>query len=148
MTLIGLPPSPWLLIFSIFFFLSLALMKREVELNAMAAAGSAVMHGRGYSPDDRMFVISFGISSGVASLVIFALFISAVSPAGSNYEAPPILWGVMAVVGYWLARMWLLTTRGEMNDDPILYAVRDRTSLIAGGLVAALALCAQIVPLG
>jgi 4-hydroxybenzoate polyprenyltransferase len=144
MVLLRQPPSVWLLTFSVFFFLSLALMKREVELNVVQRQDKTVSHGRGYTTADRGFVTTFGIASGVASLVIFSLFVSAGGSSEANYAAPAALWGSMAVLGYWLAHMWLLTTRGEMNDDPILYAARDRTSLFLGLLTLAFALAAQV----
>ena len=92
------------------------------------------------------FVGSFGASSGVASLVVFALFVSsmAVDPA-SPYASPEFLWGAIAVLAYWIMRMWLLAVRGVMDDDPILYAARDRASLILAGLIAAFVLAAQLI---
>jgi 4-hydroxybenzoate polyprenyltransferase len=148
MALLNQPPSHWLLMFSIFFFTSLALMKREVEFELMDQAGRASLKGRGYAAGDRGFVLSLGVSSGVASLVVFALFISAMTEANvSHYASPGLLWGAMAVMSYWILRMWLLTTRGLMNDDPILFAARDRTSAILGTLVVVSVVSAQVVQL-
>lgn len=148
MTLVGEPISEWMLIFSIFFFFSLALMKREAEFGVMDQAGTKVMHGRGYAIDDRLLVTCFGISSGMASLVVFALFVSAmVDDPAARYSAPVLLWGAMPVMSYWIMRMWLLTGRGLMTDDPILYAVRDRASLILGALLAGVVLAAQFLKL-
>ncbi len=148
MLLVSEKPSHWLLMFSIFFFLSLAFMKREVEFNVVRQAGRTTLSGRGYDLDDRLYVLCCGISSGIASVVIFALFITAtIETAQLNYHAPELLWGVMGVVGYWVLRMWMLTTRGLMNDDPILFAARDRTSLALGALCGVLAVCAQVVHL-
>lgn len=141
--LVGQPLSDWLLIFSVFFFLSLALMKREVELNVLSRERASESHKRSYAGADRTFVTSFGIASGTASLVIFALFISLPGTSTTNYASPTLLWGAMAVLGYWLAHMWLLTTRGEMDDDPILYAARDRVSICLGVLTLAFAVAAQ-----
>lgn len=146
MALVGQPPSEWLLIFSIFFFFSLALMKREVELGHMDVAGVDVMHGRGYALDDRPLLLAFGVSSGVASLVVFALFVSSMTEqAASTYVSPKWLWGALAVLSYWIMRMWLLTVRGQMNDDPILYAARDRVSLVLAALIAVFILAAQLM---
>jgi 4-hydroxybenzoate polyprenyltransferase len=144
MVLLGQRPSPWLLMFSIFFFFSLALMKREVELSPLAGSDEKAA-GRGYNAGDRTFVVSFGISSGVASLVVFSLFISTITERSvSNYASPAVLWGAMAAIGYWLARMWLIAARGEMHDDPIFYAAKDKTSLALGALTIVLAACAQL----
>jgi hypothetical protein len=79
---------------------------------------------------------------------VFALFISAMAQANvSHYASPGLLWGAMAVMSYWILRMWLLTTRGLMNDDPILFAARDRTSAILGVLVVLSVVSAQVVQL-
>jgi 4-hydroxybenzoate polyprenyltransferase len=146
MALQNQPVSYWLLMFSIFFFTSLAFMKREIELNVMNRNGKQALDGRGYEMDDRIFVVSCGVSSGMASLVVFALFISSVAEQRvATYGFPILLWGVMAVLSYWMLRMWLLTIRGLMDDDPILYAARDRTSLLMGGLVALLFAGAQVI---
>ena len=98
--------------------------------------------------EDRNFVITFGIASGVASLVIFALFVSAmIREPTSTYSTPALLWGILPALSYWIMRMWLMTTRGLMDDDPILYAARERASLILAGVVAAFAIAAQLVHL-
>ncbi len=148
MLLVSEKPSHWLLMFSIFFFLSLAFMKREVEFNVMRQAGRSTLSGRGYDLDDRLYVLCCGLSSGIASVVIFALFTTAtVERAPPTYATPELLWGVMGVLGYWVLRMWMLTTRGLMNDDPILFAARDRTSILLGAACAALAVGAQVLRL-
>jgi hypothetical protein len=135
--------------FSIFFFFSLALMKREVELGVMEQVGATTLHGRGYAIEDRVLLLCFGASSGVASLVVFSLFVSSmVEPHSANYATPQFLWGAMAALSYWIMRMWLLTVRGLMNDDPILYAARDRVSLILAGVIAVFVVAAQVVQLG
>jgi hypothetical protein len=90
----------------------------------------------------------FGIASAVASLVIFALFVSAtIADPSGRYAKPELLWGVMPPLSYWIMRMWLMTTRGLMHDDPILYAARERASLILACAVAVFALAAQLVRL-
>ena len=97
MLLVGEPPSEWLPMFSIFFFLSLALMKREVELGVMRQTGTEVLQGRGYTLEDRMLLICFGASTGVASLIVFALFVSSISEMSTSpYVSPLWLWAVMA----------------------------------------------------
>lgn len=148
MLLVNEKPSHWLLMFSIFFFISLAFMKREVEFNVVSQAGRSTLSGRGYDLADRLYVLCCGIASGIASVVIFSLFITAtIERSQLNYRSPELLWGVMGLVGYWMLRMWMLTTRGLMNDDPILFAARDRTSLVLGAASAVLAVCAQAVHL-
>jgi 4-hydroxybenzoate polyprenyltransferase len=148
MTLVEHPSSEWLLMFAIFFFVSLALMKREVELNVMQTDDVKTLQGRGYALEDRPFVLSFGIASGVASLVVFALFVSAMThEPSSSYATPALLWGALATLSYWLMRMWLLTARGLMNDDPILHAARERASLILAVVTAVFVLLAQLLRL-
>ena len=148
MLLVNEKPSHWLLMFSIFFFLSLAFMKREVEFGVVRQAGRTTLSGRGYDLDDQLYVLCCGLSSGIASVVIFSLFITAtIERTQPTYRAPELLWGVMGLLGYWILRMWMLTTRGLMNDDPILFAARDRTSIVLGAACAALAVCAQVVHL-
>jgi len=144
--LVSEPPSEWLLMFSIFFFFSLALMKREVELGGIGQTGANVLQGRGYALGDRTLLLCFGVSSGVASLVVFALFVSSMAEqSSSHYVSAQWLWGAMAILSYWIMRMWLLTVRGLMDDDPILYAARERVSLILAGLFAAFVLAAQLI---
>jgi 4-hydroxybenzoate polyprenyltransferase/phosphoserine phosphatase len=146
MVLIGFPPSHWLLMFSIFFFFSLALMKRAVELRMVEQAGGEVLRGRDYIIGDTVLVLTFGVSSGVASLVVFALFVSATIEFNDfRYGSPIFLWGVMITLSYWMIRMWQMVNRGLMDDDPILYAIRDRTSLILGAMVAIFVVCAQVL---
>jgi 4-hydroxybenzoate polyprenyltransferase len=148
MMLVSLPPSEWLLMFSIFFFFSLALMKREVELGVMERSRATTLPGRGYRLEDRTLLVCFGAASAIASLVVFALFAtSLVDHPSANYATPQFLWGAMAMLSYWIMRMWLLTMRGLMNDDPILYAARDPASLVMGGLVVVFVLAAQIARL-
>jgi len=146
MVLLGQPLSHWLLIFSIFFFFSLVLMKREVELGTIDQAGDKTLHGRGYVMDDRTLLLCFGVSSGVASIVVFSLFVSStIEEPASPYVSPQLLWGAMGALSYWIMRMWLLTARGVMYDDPILFAARDRVSLILASLIAVFFLAAQLV---
>ncbi len=148
MLLLGQPPSEWLLMFSIFFFLSLALIKRYVELGGLAPGESLAHRGRGYARDDQHFVMAFGISSGVASLIIFALFITSGAQASTaHYVSPQLLWLVLVALTYWLMRMWLLTLRGIMDDDPIFYAARERATLLVAAVILALVLAAQTLPL-
>jgi 4-hydroxybenzoate polyprenyltransferase len=148
MLLVDQPISEWLLTFSIFFFLSLALIKRHVELGTMVPGDTRALHGRGYAQIDQNFVAMFGVASGVASLIIFAFFISSVTvDPNSHYVSPQLLWAAMALVSYWLMRMWLLTMRGLMDDDPIIYAARERATLIVAGLTVMLAVAAQTLSL-
>jgi 4-hydroxybenzoate polyprenyltransferase len=148
MLLIGGRPSEWLLMFSIFFFLSLVLIKRYVELGTLAPGDVMALRGRGYTRNDQTFVMAFGVASGVASLIIFALFVSSMMiDHSSHYVTPQLLWGALAVMTYWLMRMWLLTMRGLMQDDPLAHAAQERATFILAAAMMGFVIAAQFLPL-
>ena len=130
---VPVPVSFWLLAFSMFIFLSLALAKRYSELNTMQRAGRSIATGRGYRTDDMAMVQSMGVSSGYLSVLVMALYIN--SPEiHARYNQPEALWGICPLLLFWMSRVWLKTHRGEMHDDPVVYAVRDPMSLAIGAL--------------
>ena len=136
----GLPISVWLLAFSIFFFLSLAAVKRQAELVDGVSTGRLQATGRAYHVDDLPIVSMMAIASGYISVLVMALYIN--SPVvESLYRNPRLLWGVSPLLLFWISRMVMIAHRGKMDDDPIVFALRDRTSqvcgLLIGGLVAA-----------
>jgi 4-hydroxybenzoate polyprenyltransferase len=124
---IGLWPSFWLLAFSIFIFLSLAMLKRYTELLGLREAGGTAAPGRGYRTDDWGVVAALGGSAGYLSVLVLALYVN--SPAVLPlYTRPEILWLLCPLLLYWISRAWLVAHRGDMHDDPIVFAVRDRVS--------------------
>lgn len=128
---IGSDLSFWLLAFSMFLFLSLALLKRHTELGAAAAAGKQAASGRGYSVTDLSMIQSLGAAAGYISVMVFALYIN--SPASlALYQRPAILWLLCPVLLYWISRAWIVAHRGNMHDDPIVFAARDRASQAIG----------------
>lgn len=132
------PASQWLLIFSVFFFTGLALMKRDTEIAVLAASQRHSLSGRGYTVADRPFVQMVGIATSIASLVIFALFIAAIFDDSRQYSAPYFLWAAYFLLAYWMLRLWFMSFRGHMHDDPIVFAIKDPKSLmifLAIGLV-------------
>lgn len=132
--LIGVEFSFWLLAFSMFIFLSLALVKRYTELLMLRHQGSQKTIGRGYHADDASMVAAFGAASGYIAVMVFALYVN--SPAVLElYTQPALLWLACPVLLYWISRVWVLAHRGDMHDDPIVFAVRDMQSLITGILV-------------
>jgi 4-hydroxybenzoate polyprenyltransferase len=134
--------SFWLLAFSIFFFLSLALAKRSSELKNMLKGKKSWAEGRGYHVDDINIVNTMGVSSGYVSVLIIALYINS-EKVLSMYDRPEILWIVCPIILYWISRIWLITGRGEMDEDPIVFAIKDKVSwilVISCGLSIALAL--------
>lgn len=120
--------SSWLLAFSVFVFLSLALVKRCAELVSLQQAGQAATRGRDYRVSDLTVLWPLGVGTALAAVLVFGLFISAPETQG-RYATPQGLWLVAIALIYWLARLWLKTARGEMHDDPVVYAIRDRVSL-------------------
>ena len=125
----GIPLSVWLLAFSIFFFLSLAAMKRQAELKASQAAGQRKAHGRGYQTTDLPLIANMAVSSGYVSVLVMALYLNTDAVSGL-YSNPAPLWGICLVLLYWLSRMVMISHRGWMHDDPVVFAARDRISII------------------
>ena len=133
-----IPLSVWLLAFSIFFFFSLAAVKRQAELVDGVAAGKVTAHGRGYHVDDLPLVANMAISSGYVAVLVMALYVN--SPAVLRlYPAPYLLWGICPVLLYWISRMVMKTHRGQMHDDPVVFAATDRVSLACFVVILALA---------
>ena len=140
----GLELSVWLLAFSMFFFVSLAAIKRQAELVDLASHGIGSVRRRGYRVDDLAVVGQVATASGYVSVMVLALYLNA--PAVQVlYTTPWLLWGICLVVLYWLTRIALVTSRGQMDDDPIVFAVRDRTSQICFVLLGAFILGAALL---
>ncbi len=119
--------SVWLLAFSMFFFFSLAALKRQAELVDMARRGVNSARRRAYTVDDLPLVGQMTVASGYISVLVLALYLNA-PPVQKLYSAPWLLWGICLVVMYWISRVALITHRGGMLDDPVAFAIRDRTS--------------------
>lgn len=119
--------SFWLLAFSMFIFLSLAILKRYTELAAVLAAGQDKASGRGYGVDDLSMIQSLGAASGYIGVLVFALYIN--SPESLQlYQRPQVLWLLCPLLLYWISRAWIIAHRGGMHDDPVVFAVTDRAS--------------------
>lgn len=124
----GVPLSEWLLAFSMFLFLSLAAVKRMSELADLKSQNLESIEGRGYRVSDLPVVLGVVLSSGYCSVVILSLYISNADVAG-RYGEPKLLWTVCLMLLYWISRATIISFRGEMHDDPIVFALRDRISL-------------------
>ena len=137
---IGVATSSWLLAFSVFIFLSLALVKRCAELVSLGQHGTTATRGRDYRVTDLVVLWPLGVGAALSAVVVFGLFIS-VPETQARYGSPQLLWLVAIGLVYWLARLWIKTSRGEMHDDPLVYAIKDRGSraAMAGMLVVMLA---------
>lgn len=132
---INVPLSYWLLAFSMFIFLSLALIKRFSELKNLIQQGETKAAASGYHVDDLPAVSLFGISSGYISVLVLVLYTHDLQ-ASTLYAQPDWLWFVAVAVLYWISRMWLLAYRGRMNEDPVLFAIHDRSSYVVAFFVA------------
>lgn len=124
---IGIAPSFWLLAFSMFAFLSLAMLKRYTELQAMRMKGRIGARGRGYHVDDLPLVQSLGGASGYIAVLVLALYIDS-TQSQSLYRHPHLLWAICPIMLYWISRAWVIAHRGIMHDDPVVFAIKDRTS--------------------
>lgn len=125
----GIELSFWLLAFSIFFFLSLAWVKRYAELDALKRTGASLVPGRGYLTSDLPLVLNFGSASGVIAVLIFALYLDS-SAIRTQYSIPEIGWLAIPFLIYLIGRMWFKAFRGEMNQDPMLFLFRDWASIV------------------
>jgi len=123
--------SFWLLAFSLFLFLSLAFIKRFSELVSVIKAGKASAHGRGYHTADQQLLQSIGLASGFSSALVMALYLNS-NEVLALYRHPKLLWFTMPVLLFWICWVWLKASRDEMHDDPVVFAVRDPASLVAG----------------
>ncbi|NHT75300.1 UbiA family prenyltransferase [Ferranicluibacter rubi] len=136
-TATGTELSFWLLAFSIFFFLSLALVKRYVELDEHGGEAGAQVPGRGYMQVDFEMVGQAGVSSAFASALVLALYIHSVEMQ-QMYSMPAALWPLCPMVLYMLLRIWMLARRGALHEDPVVFIMRDWRSIAtmaAGGVL-------------
>jgi len=142
--LLPVPPSFWLLTFSMFLFLSLALVKRYAELAGLARSGAAeVLPGRGYGVPELPLLLAAGVASGLAATTIFVVYLVEERFPSGLYARPGWLWLVSPVLAYWLLRVWRLAVHGRMGEDPVLFALKDRCSLALGAVVLGLVLLAR-----
>jgi 4-hydroxybenzoate polyprenyltransferase len=138
----GVHTSTWLLSVSMFFFLSLAFMKRVSELkllmqqhrNSTGRRNVRIhdihIHGRGYIIDDLQILTSMGAASGYLAVVLYAQYISD-SAIRVMYTTPDLLWYICPILLFWISRAWLITNRGKMHSDPVAFALRDRGSYLS-----------------
>lgn len=137
-----LVPSAWLLTFSMFFFFSLALAKRHTEILRAAEHGLQKLEGRGYQAGDESLTLAFGSAASMASIIIVVLYLVEEIFARQIYHTPAWLWVAPIAIFLFSCRIWVLSHRGRMTDDPVAFALRDNVSLGLGVLVAAAILLA------
>lgn len=140
----GIPLSVWLLTFSLFLFFSLAAVKRQAELVDAAAAGKLTIHGRGYHPDDLPLVAQMATASGYVSVLVMTLYVNS-DAVTRLYSHPKALWGISLVLLFWISRMTFTAHRGRMHDDPVVFAAKDKVSLLCGMLIVGFALAGALL---
>lgn len=135
--------SPWLIEFSIFFFFSLAAVKRYSELLTLKDTNQTSIKRRGYLVGDIDVVRNFGIISGYLSVMIIAFYVHG-QEVEKLYKHPEFLWAISPILLYWISRVWLIAHRGKMNDDPIVFTGKDVVSWVIGLIVGLIALGATL----
>jgi 4-hydroxybenzoate polyprenyltransferase/phosphoserine phosphatase len=140
----GLATSHWLLAFSMFIFLSLALMKRYIELS-QSTTEDFQSHGRGYEAQDTQLVGWLGTASAYMAVLIFALYINS-ETVRLLYANPLFLWAACPVILYWISRVWILAHRGAVHDDPVLFVLKDKVTYVVLGVVGLILLASHAPP--
>jgi 4-hydroxybenzoate polyprenyltransferase len=133
---IGITHSPWLLSFSLLFFLSLALSKRHAEVMHAAHTNRGELAGRGYLSDDWPVTLCFGIGCGLMSIIIMLLYLANDAAPSGLYPHLAWLYVVPGAITVWIMRIWLLSHRMQLHDDPVVFALTDPASLTLGAVVA------------
>jgi 4-hydroxybenzoate polyprenyltransferase/phosphoserine phosphatase len=142
---ITVPLSFWLLAFSMFIFLSLAFIKRYSELLLLANEGRQQLLGRAYQAVDMETLAQFGTASGYLAVLVMAFYINS-DNVFEGYTRPEALWLLCPMMLYWISRMWVVTRRGEMHDDPIVYTIKDRRTYTLGAMAGVALLVATYWP--
>jgi len=138
-----IPVSHWLLAFAVFFFLSLALLKRYAELRLLELSPGQSLAGRGYASEDLALLRTTGPSAGFISVLVLALYVTSPEVL-ALYTQPALLWIAGGLLLYWILRIWMKAHRGEVHDDPVLFAAKDQVSYLVGALTAATLVAATL----
>lgn len=141
---VELAPSFWLLAFSISLFFSLSFVKRFSELQTQLLSGKHKAVGRGYFTDDAPLVQAIGVSSGYISALVFALYLNS-EEILTLYSSPNFVLGSVLVLLFWISWIWLKAFRGQMHEDPVIFAVKDRVSLMSGSIFILFILLGSVV---
>lgn len=140
-----LAPSPWLLTYSLFFFLSLAYMKRYIELDRMAAISvDEKLPSRNYYASEVQLVMAFGIANGALSVLTLAQYVNS-QAVTLIYLTPYLLWLIVPVMMFWTYRSWTWAVRGKIGDDPVVFAMKDSISRVCVGLILIIIVAARLV---
>lgn len=146
--LAGVALSSWLMVFSMFLFVSLSLAKRHVEVLRRTAAGERRIANRGYRAEDAGLTLGLGLATATVSPLILVLYIIESAWPSGVYQTPEALWIAPVALAGWLMRVWLLANRGELDDDPVVFAIKDGHSLMIGAVLMAGLLAAALLPPG
>lgn len=136
---VAIRPSTWLIAFCVSLFFSLALVKRYSELAHNRERDGASAHARGYEAVDLPMIATFGVVSGYLAVLVLALYLTTGQPVSQHYTRPAFIGTTAMMLLYWISYVWLLANRGQMPDDPVVFALRDRRSLV---LVVLMGICA------
>jgi len=147
---VGVEVTPWLLAYSTFLFLSLAFAKRYTEVRRAPTPADEWVAGRSYGPGDHVLLGNLGPVSGYLSVLVFALYIDQSKAAGMSqlYRHPRYLWLICPLMLYWVTRLWFFAYRGALDDDPVVFALKDRVSYLVGLAVALVLVAAAVAPAG
>ena len=126
----GIVLSSWLMAFSVFIFVSLAFLKRYIEVAALDQESGAAK-GRGYAARDRETMFGLGISNATAAVLVLALYINS-DEVTKLYATPQFLWLLCFLLLYWTNRVWIGARRGKISDDPVVFAIKDKVSRLVG----------------
>jgi len=140
---VGIPISSWLVAFSFFIFLSLSFVKRSSELGAeIGNLSDIAVKGRAYRTNDRQIINILGAGSGLISTLVFSLYLEDQSNS-VLYSSPELLWLGVPILTYWLSNLWIRVGRGEVDQDPVMFAITDKVSLFSGTALLLVFLSAQ-----
>jgi len=141
----AIPLSSWLLAFSMFLFLSLALVKRYAELRITQDQSGLKKAGRGYQAEDIEALSQLGMASGCTCALIMALYVDSAA-VKELYRHPEMIWLICPIILYQMSRVWFLARRGMMPDDPLVFMIRDWRSQVTGAMVLLIMVAASVVP--
>jgi len=140
---VDVPLSMWLIAFSVFLFLSLAMLKRYAELRETASSDTTPNRRRGYRAEDLPILLSAGPASGYIAVLVASLYLNS-EAVRELYRHPPVLWAMSPLLLYWITRMWFLAHRGRVDDDPLTFASRDGITYVVVALGAVVIYAASV----
>lgn len=138
---VSITPSFWLLAFSMFLFLSLAMVKRYSELLELGEVDGSYIPGRGYLKVDLDTLNALGVSGGYLAVLVLALYVNS-EEVTATYNYPQAIWLVCPLLLYWISRVWIVAGRGRMHEDPLVFALKDRVTMLTAAVSFAILMAA------